>query len=224
MRNITQTHHILWERNHVSWLSRKPFSLDFHPEFSTTLTRTLTLRYVVSPSKFPGLSLQGFRVGFSEDSHCLVTGGWAHMSPIPPPGYQLETRFWKRPGFQDSFKWVYISCAHCHSITQDSLNRHSRAALTWNDLDWRKSRMEGGRLSAPYHVTDAVCPRNWRVLSGIPAHRASRHWRFLGVIFGGRGWQGCILGFGKEDFMVSDHHGHHSLDLRSPWKKEERDL
>lgn len=81
--------------------------------------------------------------------------------------------------------------------------------------------MEGRRFSAPYHVTEAICPRNWRVFSGIPAHRASSYWRFLRVIFLSRGWKGGILGLGEENFMVSDHHGHHSLDLRSPWKKKE---
>lgn len=164
-----------------------------------------------------------FWVDFTEDSHCSAIRRLAHMSLIPPPGCQQRLDLKEARLSRRIQMGIYHLCPlpqhHQklpHIATLDKLLH--RTTWTKGRVRWKKKALR------TYCVTKAVCPRHRGVFSGIPAHRTSSHWSFLGVIFLSRGWQGCILGLGKQNFMVSDHHGHHSLDLRSPWKKEERDL
>lgn len=209
--------HITYSEKEITFhgLAGNQFSLDFHPEFSTTLAETLTMSYVISPIELPWTVL-GIASLF--DWALLSTHVTNPTSRMPTETRLKEIRLSRH---------IQMGMYHLCPLSQHHLKLPTLPHKTSSYMEWLGLKEESHgrrRLSASYRVTKAVCPRHWGVFSSIPAHRASSHWSFLGVIFLSRGWQGCILGLGEENFMVSDHHGHHSLDLRSPWKKEERDL
>ena len=68
-------------------LAGNQLSLDFDPEFSTTLTETFTRYVSFSPLNLPWLCFKVFPSGvsFSEEPHCSVTWWLAHRSLTPPP-------------------------------------------------------------------------------------------------------------------------------------------
>lgn len=200
MRNITWTHHILWERNHVSRVSRKPVVSGLSPGiFNNSHSNTYNVIYNFPYWTFLDCVRKGFpiRVGFSEDSHCSVIRRLAHVSLTPPPECQQRLDFERGQAFKmhsnGSVPSVPTVMASSKTPQIDTLDE------LLHGMTWTKGRVrwkEEGSLHLTVLLKLSVLEIGGSSVASQPTElRATGG--FLGSFFWAGGDRGTSLDLGK---------------------------
>lgn len=138
----------------------------------------------------------------------------------PSPGYQQKLGFERG----QAFRCIQMSLYQLRPATasprtpQIASPEQLLHGMTWTEgrVGWK----EEGFLHLTMLLTLSVLE-----IGGPQWHPSPQSFVQLEVSwepFWGQGDKGASLDLGKRTSW--SHHSHHSLDLRSPWKKEERDL